>query len=141
VPKTIHQIIQQSGIKFGTSGARGLVCDFTPEVCTAFTHSFLDAMKKSFEFKKIAIAMDNRPSSPDMAASICGTIKTLGFEVDFYGVIPTPALALQSMKNKIPSREYNLQDLVNDMMESDLKLMTKDQYLKDGGYQIMSYFE
>lgn len=39
------------------------------------------------------------------------------------------------------SREYDLQDLVNDMMANDIKLMTKDQYLKDGGYQIMSYFE
>lgn len=39
------------------------------------------------------------------------------------------------------NREYNLQDLVEDMMQSDIKLMTKDQYLKDGGYQIMSYFE
>ena len=38
-------------------------------------------------------------------------------------------------------REFNLQDLVNDMMKSDLKLMTKDVYLKDGGYEIMSYFE
>lgn len=38
-------------------------------------------------------------------------------------------------------REFNLQDLVNDMMKSDLKLMTKDLYLKDGGYEIMSYFE
>ncbi|RXJ78440.1 GDP-mannose 4,6-dehydratase [Arcobacter sp. F2176] len=39
------------------------------------------------------------------------------------------------------NREYKLQDLVNDMMKSDLKLMTKDVYLKDGGYKIMSYFE
>jgi GDPmannose 4,6-dehydratase len=39
------------------------------------------------------------------------------------------------------NREYNLQDLVNDMMKSDLKLMTKDVYLKEGGYKIMSYFE
>jgi len=39
------------------------------------------------------------------------------------------------------SREYNLQNLVEDMMASDLKLMTKDTYLKEGGYQIMSYFE
>ena len=39
------------------------------------------------------------------------------------------------------NREYNLQDLVNDMMQSDIHLMTKDQYLKDGGYKIMSYFE
>ncbi|CUU79934.1 GDP-D-mannose dehydratase [Campylobacter hyointestinalis subsp. hyointestinalis] len=39
------------------------------------------------------------------------------------------------------NREYNLQDLVNDMMSSDLKLMKKDVYLKEGGYKIMSYFE
>jgi len=38
-------------------------------------------------------------------------------------------------------REYNLKELVDDMMKSDLHLMTKDQYLKDGGYRIMSYFE
>jgi GDPmannose 4,6-dehydratase len=39
------------------------------------------------------------------------------------------------------TREYKLQDLVNDMMKSDLKLMTKDVYLKEGGYKTMSYFE
>lgn len=39
------------------------------------------------------------------------------------------------------NREYNLQNLVEDMMKSDLKLMTKDVYLKEGGYKIMSYFE
>ena len=39
------------------------------------------------------------------------------------------------------NREYNLKDLVDDMMKSDLKLMTKDVYLKDGGYRINSYFE
>jgi len=98
----IKEIIEQSGIKFGTSGARGLVSDFTPEVCTAFTLSFLDAMKKSFTFKKVAVAMDNRPSSPDMAAIVCGAIEAYGFEVDFYGVLPTPALALQSIKDNIP---------------------------------------
>jgi GDPmannose 4,6-dehydratase len=39
------------------------------------------------------------------------------------------------------SREYQLEELVDDMMKSDLHLMTKDQYLKDGGYTIMNYFE
>ena len=38
-------------------------------------------------------------------------------------------------------REYKLQELVDDMMKSDLKLMTKDVYLQKGGYKIMSYFE
>lgn len=39
------------------------------------------------------------------------------------------------------SREYKLKELVNDMMASDLKLMTKDVYLQEGGYKTMSYFE
>ena len=37
--------------------------------------------------------------------------------------------------------EYNLEQLIKEMMKSDLKLVTKDQYLKDGGYAIMNYFE
>ena len=37
--------------------------------------------------------------------------------------------------------ELDLQDLVKDMMESDLKLMQKDQYLQNGGYRILNYYE
>ena len=37
--------------------------------------------------------------------------------------------------------EYDLKALINEMMESDLKLMKKDQYLKDGGYETLKYFE
>ena len=37
--------------------------------------------------------------------------------------------------------EYELKDLVKDMMQSDIKLMQKDQYLKDGGYYTFNYFE
>lgn len=39
------------------------------------------------------------------------------------------------------NREYDLKNLVNDMMESDLKLMNKDVYLKKGGYKTMRYYE
>lgn len=101
--KNIKEIISKSSLKFGTSGARGLVKDLTPEVCNAFAQSFLDVMKTQFIFAKVAVAMDNRPSSPEIAAVICGAIKEFGFEVDFYGVLPTPALALQSMLDKNPS--------------------------------------
>jgi len=38
-------------------------------------------------------------------------------------------------------REHKLEDLVKDMMSSDLKLMTKDQFLQDGGYRINNYYE
>jgi GDPmannose 4,6-dehydratase len=37
--------------------------------------------------------------------------------------------------------KYDLADLVKDMMQSDLKLMQKDQYLKEGGYTTLNYFE
>ena len=37
--------------------------------------------------------------------------------------------------------KHDLNSLVNEMMESDLKMMTKDQYLRDGGYTTMNYFE
>jgi len=37
--------------------------------------------------------------------------------------------------------KYSLQELVNDMMESDLKLMKRDEYLKEGGYGFHNYFE
>ena len=37
--------------------------------------------------------------------------------------------------------EYNLQELIKEMMESDLKLMQKTQYLKEGGFKTQNYFE
>ncbi len=57
-------------------------------------------------------------------------------EVDFLLGDPTKAEKKLGWK-----REYKLKELVYDMMKSDLKLVTKDQYLKDGGYTIMNYFE
>tara|TARA_R110001583_G_scaffold56717_1_gene170915 strand:+ start:2823 stop:4049 length:1227 start_codon:yes stop_codon:yes gene_type:complete len=37
--------------------------------------------------------------------------------------------------------KYDLPMLVKDMMQSDITLMKKDQYLKDGGYTTLNYFE
>ncbi len=37
--------------------------------------------------------------------------------------------------------EYDLKDLCKEMVLADLKLMTKDQYLREGGYNTLNYFE
>ena len=37
--------------------------------------------------------------------------------------------------------EYELKDLVKDMMKSDIKLMQKDKFLQTGGYRTLNYFE
>jgi GDPmannose 4,6-dehydratase len=45
-------------------------------------------------------------------------------------------------KNKLGwTPKYDLAYLVKDMMQSDLHLMKKDAYLKDGGYKTLNYFE
>jgi len=41
--------------------------------------------------------------------------------------------------NWIP--EYDLKALVEDMMHSDVKLMKKETYLKNGGFRVLNYFE
>lgn len=99
---TCSSVIANSGVKFGTSGARGLVTDFTPLTCQAFTLAFLHAMQANFEFKTVAVGIDNRPSSPELAQSIVSTLEAMGFTVAYYGVLPTPALAFSAMQQNIP---------------------------------------
>ncbi|HIF9248497.1 TPA: phosphomannomutase [Photobacterium damselae] len=95
-------VIKESGILFGTSGARGLVEQFTSDVCAAFTHAFISSLQNQFDFSQVAIAVDNRPSSPAMAQACAKAVQQLGLEVVYYGVVPTPALAYVSMQNNIP---------------------------------------
>lgn len=97
-----NQLIAEGGVAFGTSGARGLVVDFTPEVCAAFTHAFIAVMRKEFDVSKMALAIDNRPSSPAMAQACAAAMLQVGIEPVYYGVVPTPALAFQAMQDKMP---------------------------------------
>ncbi|WP_080760139.1 phosphomannomutase [Pseudoalteromonas luteoviolacea] len=96
-------IIKDSGISFGTSGARGLVVDFTPEVCAAFSIAFIDSIGEQFEFDTVALGIDNRPSSLAIANACAAGLKQLNVNVVFYGVLPTPALAYTAMKDGMPS--------------------------------------
>lgn len=97
------EVLKNSGVAFGTSGARGLVSQFNDEVCAAFTCAFIDSMLGRYSFQQVAIAIDNRPSSPQMAKACADALQELGIETIYYGVIPTPALAYSSMQKEIPS--------------------------------------
>jgi GDPmannose 4,6-dehydratase len=57
-------------------------------------------------------------------------------EVDLLIGDPTKAQTQLGWKPK-----YDLQALVKDMMESDLHLVKKDDYLKKGGFKTLNYFE
>ncbi|TMP45712.1 phosphomannomutase [Pseudoalteromonas citrea] len=97
------EVIKKSTVVFGTSGARGLACKLTANVCGAFTANFITVMRELFEFDRLAIGIDNRPSSYAMAQACAQICAQLNIRVIYYGVIPTPALAYSAMQDKTPA--------------------------------------
>ena len=97
----IHSLMDESNVRFGTSGVRGLVSDMTSEVCFAFSSAFLQVI--SATTGHVALAMDLRPSSPYIAATCAAAIEYAGLSVDFYGTIPTPALAYHAQTQGVPA--------------------------------------
>ncbi|WLI88035.1 phosphomannomutase [Massilia sp. R2A-15] len=86
----IADMMRSTGVAFGTSGARGLVAQMTPEVCYAYTAAFWQAVGTG---KRAVIGHDLRPSSPAMAGACAAALADLGVEVLYAGALPTPALA------------------------------------------------
>jgi GDPmannose 4,6-dehydratase len=37
--------------------------------------------------------------------------------------------------------QYDLKGLISEMVQSDIDLMKKDAYLREGGYRTLNYFE
>lgn len=101
--RLLSDIAGDSGVVFGTSGARGLVDAFTPTLCAAYMHAFVNSMRSRFVFNQIVLAIDLRPSSPDIASYCASALAQLGIEVVFCGAMPTPALAHFAIFRKIPA--------------------------------------
>ena len=102
----IQNLMDSSGVRFGTSGARGLVADMTAEICYAYTAAFLqviDPSAKGAAGGRVALGMDLRPSSPDIARACVAAIRQSGLQADFCGVLPTPALAYYAQEQGIPA--------------------------------------
>jgi phosphomannomutase len=100
---SIQQMMAESGVAFGTSGARGLVSQMTDQVCAAYSLAFLHGLGLIKPGQKIALGMDLRPSSPAIVRACAAGIRQTGCEVDFCGVLPTPALALYALAQGIPA--------------------------------------
>jgi len=96
----IQHLMDSSGVRFGTSGARGLVADMSAEVCYAYTAAFLQIIAAQ-PGSRIALGIDLRPSSPDIARACAAAIRQAGLVADFCGVLPTPALAFHAQENGI----------------------------------------
>ena len=102
----IAELMAESGVKFGTSGVRGLATEMTDRICYAYTRAFLQYLGERSELVPgagVAIAGDFRPSSPRIMAAMAMAIADAGYQPINGGFIPTPAVALYGMNNGIPS--------------------------------------
>ncbi len=103
----IHDVMQNSGVKFGTSGARGLADKMTDQVCYIYTKGFLQYLEQTGELKKnaesVAIAGDLRPSSPRIMAAVARAAADMGYAPVNCGRIPSPAVALYGLMHGCPA--------------------------------------
>lgn len=102
----VGELMAESGVAFGTSGARGTVVAMTDRVCHGYTVGFLRYLETLGEFThgtRVALAGDLRPSTPRILAACAAAVRDLGGEVVHCGLVPTPTLALHAFAEKIPS--------------------------------------
>ncbi|WDE99019.1 phosphomannomutase [Lentisphaera profundi] len=102
----IEELMEVSGVKFGTSGARGLALAMSDEVCYAYTKAFLTHLETSKGIKaggEVAIAGDLRPSSPRICAAVAKAAEDMGYKALYCGEIPSPAVAYYGFCNEVPS--------------------------------------
>jgi len=121
-------------------------------IATGKTTTVRDFVKMAFAYAGIELEFKGKGKDEKGIVSSCSNPKyqvQIGKEVvaiDPSYFRPTEVDLLIGDATKANTKlgwipEYTLEQLINEMMESDLKLMTKDQYLKDGGYNTMNFFE
>ncbi|MBC8206415.1 MAG: phosphomannomutase [Kiritimatiellales bacterium] len=99
--------MQSSGVKFGTSGARGLAVEMTDLVCYTYTKGFLQYLEQTGEISKngetVAIAGDLRPSTQRIMTAVARAAADMGYTPLNCGYIPSPAVALYGIENRCPA--------------------------------------
>lgn len=103
---TLEDLMERSGVRFGTSGARGLVTAMTDEICFAYTTSFLEFLceqKAIAPGSPVAVAGDRRASTPRIKRAVAEAIRHTGLTVVDCGPLPTPAVALYGLTQSIPA--------------------------------------
>ncbi|MCP4128313.1 MAG: phosphomannomutase [Gammaproteobacteria bacterium] len=103
---SIQQVMSESGVKFGTSGARGLVEAMTDRVCYTYTLAFLQHLETTGQFTEdhsVAIGGDLRPSTARITQAVAKAVTDFGLTAQNCGLLPSPALALHGIQEGIAS--------------------------------------
>ena len=102
----IEQLMAESNVKFGTSGARGLVQDMTDEVCYAYTLGFLSHLEQLGEIGKttqVGIGGDLRPSTERIMTAVAKAVTKCGLDCIGLGRVPSPAVCLYGIAHQLPT--------------------------------------
>jgi GDPmannose 4,6-dehydratase len=121
-------------------------------IATGKTSEVRDFVRKAFEYAGISIEFRGEGLDEKGFISECHDLNyqlepgRCILEVDPRYFRPTEVDILLGDPSKAKEKlgwtaELDLDDLVADMMQSDMKLMKKDQFLKNGGFNIMNYYE
>lgn len=97
----LSQLTAGSGVKFGTSGVRGLVAELTDRLCYAYASAFLQAVASDADY--VLLGHDLRPSSPAITAACMAAITATGKTPLYAGALPTPALASYALAMQAPA--------------------------------------
>lgn len=102
----IGDLMRESGVQFGTSGARGRVVDMTDRVCYAYTLGFLGYCAEIGVLRaggQVALAGDYRPSTGRILQACAQAVADAGYRPRYLGRIPSPALAGFGLALGLPS--------------------------------------
>jgi phosphomannomutase len=103
----IDSLAKESGVKFGTSGARGLVTKMTDLICYTYTRGFIQYLESINDLKKeseeIAVAGDLRDSTDRIIGAVSKAITDCGYRVRYCGKVPTPTLFFYAVSRKLAS--------------------------------------
>lgn len=105
---SMKRLMEESAVKFGTSGARGLVTDMTDRVCYLYTAGFIQYLESRGQIRPgmntaVAVAGDLRPSSTRIMSAVMRAIRDRSYRPVNCGFIPSPAVALYGITREIPS--------------------------------------
>ncbi len=103
---SIADLMAESGVGFGTSGARGLVDAMSDRVCYLYTRGFLQYLRSQMDIApgdRVVIAGDLRVSTPRIMAACAKAIQDGGYQPINCGFVPTPAIALYAMGRGLAS--------------------------------------
>ncbi len=92
-----------SSLKFGTSGLRGLSVELIGEESRRYAAAFVTHMRSIGQVSEMLVGRDLRDSSPAISASVTSALLGLGVRPIDCGALPTPALALEALRRKLPA--------------------------------------